>query len=165
MAFPGPSSHRDAVAGSCGARLAGSHPTALNVLLLGGCVPEQGISTWGREEGSAWAWALLAPCGGRGGRCSQGDSWRVGGSELGHGEVLEQLPPWQGLNRALTPARPCQEPWSPQPNCCRARAGCGADWALSWGQGDPQQGSWPSHPCLYWISLLSPTHPPQSGLL
>lgn len=63
--FPGPSSHKDAVAGRCGARLGGSHLTALNDLLLGSHVPESGIRTWGRQEGNSWAWVLLAPCASR----------------------------------------------------------------------------------------------------
>lgn len=37
---PGPSRRRAAVAGGCSARLGGSHPTALNSLSLGVCVPE-----------------------------------------------------------------------------------------------------------------------------
>ena len=66
--FPGPSSPRDAVAGGCDARLGGSHLTALNNSRSGGRVPEPGVCTWRRQEGSAWARAPLAPRTGREGQ-------------------------------------------------------------------------------------------------
>jgi len=52
--------------------------------------PSRGTCARGRQEGSAWARALLAP---ETGGCSRGVARCFGGSELGHGEGLEQLPP------------------------------------------------------------------------
>lgn len=64
----------------------------------------------GRQKGRAWARALLAPGSGGEGRGSWGDAQGFGASELGHGEVWENLPHTAGSELGSNSCQVLPEP-------------------------------------------------------